>query len=69
MRIMQTLTRGQLVAKQGIATLQRRLARTEGASAIEYALLVALIAVAIIVAVRLLGTNVSETLNEAATSL
>ncbi|MFN0027241.1 MAG: Flp family type IVb pilin [Acidimicrobiales bacterium] len=33
--------------------------RTEGATAAEYALLVALIAVAIIVAVRALGTSIS----------
>jgi pilus assembly protein Flp/PilA len=32
----------------------------EGASAVEYGLLVALIAVAIIVAVRTLGTNLSQ---------
>ena len=35
----------------------------EGATAVEYGLMVALIAVAIIVAVRLLGTNLSDLFN------
>lgn len=38
--------------------------RTEGATAAEYALLVALIAVAIIVAVRFLGTSISGIFNK-----
>ncbi|RLG28154.1 Flp family type IVb pilin [Methanosarcinales archaeon] len=41
----------------------------EGASAVEYALLVSLIAVVIITAVRTLGTNASTTLNRAATAI
>lgn len=69
MRIMENLVRGQFAAKKGMAALQRRLERAEGASAIEYALLVALIAVVIIVAVTLLGNNVKSTLSEAATAL
>ena len=40
-----------------------------GASMVEYALLVALIAVVAIGAVRLLGTNVSRQLNTAATQI
>ena len=40
-----------------------------GASMVEYALLVALIAVVAIGAVRLLGTNVSTQLNSAATQI
>jgi pilus assembly protein Flp/PilA len=43
--------------------------REEGASAVEYGLLVALIAVVIIVAVTLLGTNVRSTFSEVATSI
>ena len=46
------------------------MARTErGASAVEYGLLVALIAVAIIVAVSLLGTNLSGIFNKTASSI
>ena len=40
-----------------------------GASAVEYGLLVALIAAVIIAAVQILGTNVSSTFNSAATSI
>ena len=40
-----------------------------GASAVEYGLLVALIAVVIISAVTLLGTNLSTTFNTAATTI
>jgi len=69
MRIMETVVRGQLVAKDGIAAAQRRLNREEGASAIEYALLVGLIAVVIIVAVTTLGKNVSTKLSAAANAL
>ncbi len=41
----------------------------EGATAVEYALMVALIAVAIIVAVRSLGTSVSEKFDVVATAV
>ena len=45
-------------------------AKTErGASAVEYGLLVALIAIAIIVAVTLLGKNLSGVFNKTATSI
>ena len=45
-------------------------AKTErGASAVEYGLLVALIAIIIIVAVRALGTNLSSIFNKSATSI
>ena len=40
-----------------------------GASAVEYGLLVALIAVVIITAVTLLGTNLSSKFNTAATTI
>jgi pilus assembly protein Flp/PilA len=43
--------------------------RTEGATAAEYALLVALIAVAIIVAVRFLGTSISSVFNKTGQTL
>ena len=50
--------------------LRARLARTErGASLVEYALLVALIAVVCIGAVTLLGGNANTKLNSAATSI
>ena len=46
------------------------MSRTErGASAVEYGLLVALIAIAIIVAVSLLGTNLSSIFNKTANSI
>ena len=46
------------------------MAKTErGASAVEYGLLVALIAVIIIVAVTLLGKNLSTVFNKTATSI
>jgi pilus assembly protein Flp/PilA len=52
---------------QKIATAARKLLRNdEGATMVEYALLVALIAVVVIGAVRLLGTNTSTVLNNAA---
>ena len=41
----------------------------EGATAVEYGLMVALIAVAIIVAVRLLGTNLGALFNSIAGSV
>lgn len=43
--------------------------REEGATAVEYALMVALIAVVIIGAVSLLGTNVRSTFSEVATAI
>jgi pilus assembly protein Flp/PilA len=43
--------------------------RDRGATAVEYGLLVALIAVVIVVAVALLGTRLSGIFNRAATSL
>jgi pilus assembly protein Flp/PilA len=41
----------------------------EGATAVEYGLIAALIAVVIIAAVTLLGTNISSTFNTIATSI
>ena len=47
----------------------RRSRREQGATAVEYGLMVALIAVVIIVAVALLGTNLSSLFNSVATSI
>lgn len=47
----------------------RKATKEEGASMVEYGLLVALIAIVAIVAVRVLGTSVSTTFSEAATNL
>ncbi len=41
----------------------------DGATLVEYALIVALIAVVAIAAIKLLGSNASSTLNTAATSI
>lgn len=52
------------------AWMQARLAKTErGASLVEYALLVALIAVVVIAAITLIGNNASDTLNEVGSSI
>jgi pilus assembly protein Flp/PilA len=52
------------------AKLKTRLAtREQGATAVEYGLMVALIAIVIIVAVALLGGNLSTLFNNAATSV
>ena len=48
---------------------QSRMAKEDGASLVEYALLVALIAIVAIVAIILLGNRVTDTLSEAGTSL
>ncbi|WP_406831797.1 Flp family type IVb pilin [Pedococcus sp. KACC 23699] len=53
-----------------VAKLQTRFAnREEGATAVEYGLMVALIAIVIIAAVVLLGNNLSSLFNKAATSI
>lgn len=52
------------------ANAARKFVRNEeGATMVEYALLVALIAVVVIASVSLLGTNASTKLNTAATSI
>ena len=51
-----------------IARIQR-LRSDQGATAVEYGLMVALIAIVIIVAVALLGTNLSTLFDNVATSL
>jgi pilus assembly protein Flp/PilA len=49
--------------------LQARINNDRGATAVEYGLMVALIAVVIIVAVTLLGTNLSTMFNRVAVSV
>ena len=49
--------------------LQAEINNDRGATAVEYGLMVALIAIVIIVAVTLLGTNLSTLFNNAATSV
>ena len=49
--------------------IQARILSEEGASLVEYALLVALIAIVAIAAITFVGTNVSETFNEIGTSI
>lgn len=53
-----------------LVKLQARLQKTDrGATAVEYGLMVALIAIVIIVAVTLLGTNLSSLFNSVATTV
>lgn len=52
-----------------IARIRKALVRDEGASAVEYGLLVALIAVVIIVAVAFLGTQLRSQFNEVGSSI
>jgi pilus assembly protein Flp/PilA len=54
----------------GLTKLQVRLANRErGATSVEYGLMVALIAVVMILAVKLLGTNLSTLFNKTATNV
>lgn len=52
-----------------IANLVKLLKNEDGATAIEYGLIAALIAVAAIAAFQLVGTNLSATFNNVATKL
>lgn len=52
-----------------VAKFQARLAQEEGATAVEYGLMVALIAIVIIAAVTLLGGNLSTLFHNVATSV
>jgi pilus assembly protein Flp/PilA len=53
-----------------VTSMMNKLIRDEsGATAIEYGLIAALIAVVIIVAIQAVGTNLSSTFNTVATSL
>ena len=54
----------------GLTKLQVRLANRErGATSVEYGIMVALIAVVMILAVKLLGTNLSTLFNKTATNV
>ena len=54
---------------QALVKFQQRLRSDRGATAVEYGLMVALIAVVVIVAVAALGTNLSGLFNQVATSV
>ncbi len=69
MRIMESLVRGRLAVEDGVKSLAHRMDREEGATAVEYALMVGLIAVVIIIAVTLLGRGVSGVLSKAASAI
>ena len=69
MRIMESVVRGQLAVRDGMASVQRRLAREDGATAVEYALMVGLIAIAIIAAVTFLSDKIKAGFSEAGSSI
>ena len=50
-------------------TLARTLQRDEGATAVEYGLMVALIAAVIVTAVTLIGTNLTSVFNKVANAI
>ena len=52
-----------------VTHMMRFLNEEEGATAVEYGLMIALIAMAIIVSVRLIGTNLNTTFSGVATNL
>lgn len=71
MRIMEQLVRGRLAVNDGIRKAVDRLnsADDRGASALEYALLIGGIALAVIVAVRALGGTISDLFGNAETQV
>jgi pilus assembly protein Flp/PilA len=54
---------------KALIALQQRLRRDDGATAVEYGLMVALIAIVIIAAVALIGNRLDLTFDEVAASL
>lgn len=54
---------------KALLTLKQRMQAEKGATAVEYGLMVALIAIVIIAAVIVLGTNLSTLFNSVATSV
>ncbi len=54
---------------QALVKLQARLRSEDGATAVEYGLMVALIAIVIIIAVAALGQNLSNVFSTAASSV
>jgi len=58
--------KGMNCSEKNSAQISKRATGERGATMVEYAIMVALIAVAVIAAVRLIGTNVSAQFNEVA---
>ena len=58
-----------MTSKLAAKLVAARTRRDEGATAVEYGLMVALIAIVIIVAVAFLGTNLSSLFNNTASSV
>jgi pilus assembly protein Flp/PilA len=54
---------------KALIALQQRLRRDDGATAVEYGLMVALIAIVVIAAVALIGNRLDLTFDEVAASL
>ena len=69
MSILGLAVRSKLAIEDGARTVARRVSDERGASAVEYALLVALIAVVIIVAVRALGGAISGKFTQVASAV
>jgi pilus assembly protein Flp/PilA len=57
------------LAHMVLATVSPRVHREDGQTFVEYALLIAFIAIVALVAVQLLGTNVSSIFNQVANSI
>ena len=64
-----TNRKGTLVMTKALVKLQSKLRKEDGATAVEYGLMVALIAIVIIVAVAALGKNLSNLFSVAANSV
>jgi pilus assembly protein Flp/PilA len=69
MNLLQAALRGRLALQDRVQALKSSARVDSGATAVEYALMVGLIAVVIIVAVTLLGNRVSGVLNTAASAI
>ena len=69
MNLLQAVVRGRLALQERAHVLKASASADSGATAVEYALMVGLIAVVIIVAVTLLGNRVSGVLNTAASAI
>ena len=64
-----TVNRKQEKEDTMVTHMMRFLKEEEGATAVEYGLMIALIAMAIIVSVRLIGTNLNTSFSGVATNL
>ena len=67
--VTRTVIRTRLAISDRVAAVSRRLRGDEGASAVEYALMVGLIAIVIIVAVTTLGQNMQGRFSSVAASV